>query len=106
VVTLEPFPVAIDESVEILYSRAAEEHGSGEVDIRDVAEADPLPEGGLDIGEAISEELALALDPFPRKPGAALPEQFDAEAESSGQGSENKDKKSPFEALATLRRKD
>ena len=27
----------------------------------------------LDLGEAASEQLALALDPFPRKPGAALP---------------------------------
>ena len=27
----------------------------------------------MDLGEAAAEQLALALDPFPRKPGASLP---------------------------------
>jgi hypothetical protein len=28
----------------------------------------------LDLGEAVAEQLALALDPYPRVPGAELPE--------------------------------
>lgn len=29
--------------------------------------------GQVDLGEAVAEQLALALDPYPRAPGAALP---------------------------------
>lgn len=30
-------------------------------------------DGQIDLGEAVVQELALALDPYPRKPGAELP---------------------------------
>jgi uncharacterized metal-binding protein YceD (DUF177 family) len=33
---------------------------------------DPLTDGIVDIGEAVAEELALALDPYPRAPGAVF----------------------------------
>lgn len=41
-------------------------------------------EGGvIDLGEAAVEQLALALDPFPRRPGAVLPEaELDPEPKS------------------------
>ncbi len=41
----------------------------------DPEEADEIPYEGthIDLGEAAAEQLALALPPFPRKPGAALP---------------------------------
>ena len=34
-----------------------------------------MPYGGdsIDLGAALAEQLALALDPYPRKPGAKLP---------------------------------
>ena len=34
-----------------------------------------MPGATIDLGEATVEQLALALDPFPRKPGIALPEE-------------------------------
>ena len=47
----------------------------------------------LDLGEAAAEQLALALDPFPRRPGAVLPV---GEAPQGAGG--------PFAALAGLKR--
>lgn len=35
-------------------------------------EAEPLEGDRLDLGELVAEELAVALDPYPRAPGAAL----------------------------------
>ena len=53
-----------------------------ENDDLDPEAADEIPYEGasLDLGEAAAEQLALALDPFPRAPGATLPEQHEAEA--------------------------
>ena len=51
------------------------------------------PDGVADLGEAVTEELALALDPYPRAPNAALPDMPD---ETQGL---------PFSALASLRRR-
>ena len=46
-----------------------------ESDELDLEAEDEIPYEGtsIDLGEAASEQLALALDPFPRKPGAELP---------------------------------
>ncbi len=64
--------------------------------------ADPDPEsddeipfsgGVIDLGEALVEQVALDLDPFPRKAGAVLPEEAAPENVS------------PFAALAALRAK-
>jgi uncharacterized metal-binding protein YceD (DUF177 family) len=50
-------------------------------------------DGILDLGEAAAEQLALALDPYPRAPGAVLPEVPDEPAEQ------------PFDGLGALRRR-
>jgi uncharacterized metal-binding protein YceD (DUF177 family) len=72
VVTLEPVPAHIATSFEVLYDRTATLSArevvvsSGEVDVL------PLAGEVLDIGEAVAEELALSLDPYPRAPGAQV----------------------------------
>ncbi len=44
----------------------------------------PFVDGTLDLGEAAAEQLALALDPYPRAPDAVLPDMpEDAEAQPS-----------------------
>ena len=50
----------------------------------------------VDLGEAIAEQLALALDPYPRVPGAALP--------GEGEG-EEPPPSGPFAGLAALRKR-
>ena len=54
----------------------------------------PFASGVLDLGEAAAEQLGLALDPYPRQPGVALPE---LELELDGTPH-------PFAALAARRR--
>lgn len=75
VVTLDPIPVHIEESVDLVY---APEH---EIPVERVEvvlsqegedRPEPLREGAIDLGEAVAEHLALALDPYPRRPGVSL----------------------------------
>lgn len=65
-------------------------------------EPDVIARGRIDIGELIVEGLALALDPYPRVPGA----QFDTEhlqnAENADDAGETKP--NPFSVLAKLQR--
>jgi uncharacterized metal-binding protein YceD (DUF177 family) len=69
VVSLDPFDSEIAEDFAVRFVPAGTE--SEEVDISSDDEIGY--EGGvLDLGEAASEQLALSLDAFPRKPGAAL----------------------------------
>jgi uncharacterized metal-binding protein YceD (DUF177 family) len=60
----------------------------------DLEAEDEIPYVGttLDLGEAATEQLALALDPFPRKPGASLPSEEEQNAP-----------KGPFAALHRLK---
>ncbi len=79
VVSLEPFEAAIAEDFTVRFVPEGSE--SDDLDLEAVDEI-PYTGNALDLGEAAAEQLALALDPFPRKPGAALPE----EGQSAPQG--------------------
>jgi len=71
VVTLDPFELAIKESFAVRFVPEGEESD----DLDPEAEEDEIPYQGntLDLGETAAEQLALALDPYPRRPGASLP---------------------------------
>jgi uncharacterized metal-binding protein YceD (DUF177 family) len=47
---------------------------SDEIDPDEDVDEIPYAGGVIDLGEAAAEQLGLALDPYPRKPGATLPE--------------------------------
>ena len=70
-ITLEPLPVEIDQrfSVDLAESVEAPEDDEVEVSLDDDA-PDLLEDGRIDLGQYAVEQLALQLDPFPRKPGA------------------------------------
>jgi uncharacterized metal-binding protein YceD (DUF177 family) len=99
VVTLEPISTEIAEDFTRLYTMEAEEEGSEVVIEIDEDVADPIEDGHIDMGEAAAEHLALAMDPFPRAPGAAFtppPEEpLDPEV-----------KPSPFAVLASVAKKE
>lgn len=59
---------------------------------------EPLTDGAVDAGEAIAEQLALELDPFPRAPGAVF-KGFSSPREGDDRSG------GPFAALARLRAK-
>ncbi|MFZ3235704.1 MAG: DUF177 domain-containing protein [Stellaceae bacterium] len=72
VVTLEPVAGKIAQSFALVYGPA--EDGPAEIDLDD-AEApafEPLTGDAIDIGEAVAQELSLALPEFPRDPDAVL----------------------------------
>ncbi len=104
VVTLEPVHNRIDEAFEVLYrpAGAAPEDAGGAED----AEVEPLEADSLDVAEAVAVELALAIDPYPRKPGADL--KIGPSAAENGPFPEpgadaEADTNKPFEGLAALR---
>jgi len=99
IVTLEPVPQRIDEPFERLFLPASARNAEP----RTVAEAevivhfdeedppDTLEGPMLDLGAILVEQLALALEPYPRAEGATLPEDV---AASPGHA------ESPFAGLA------
>lgn len=79
VITLETFETSIDEKAELRFVPAKEPAEGEEEEEEFLPESlegpDELPyiNGMIDLGAALAEQLALALDPYPRKPGAELP---------------------------------
>ena len=59
---------------------------------------EPLLGDWVDVGEVVAEHLALALDPYPRKPGAV----FDANRDRTERGDDRPG--GPFAGLAKLKR--
>jgi len=92
VVTLMPFEEKIAETFKQHYRLGAAEDDEEEGDQLSPEAPEPLPEDGLDLGEEVTQQLSLALNPYPRSPGAELPE------------GASEPKASPFAALSSLRR--
>ncbi len=69
VVTLDPFTQSIEERFAVQFVPAEREDPNPDPDAVDQI---PYEGASIDLGEALVEQLALALDPYPRKPGAAL----------------------------------
>lgn len=92
VVTLEPVTSRVAERFTLLFGTVAD---AGEVELDGDSETvEPLEDGVIDLGETVAQQLSLALDPYPRAPGAAGP----GETEVADRAA------SPFAALARLRK--
>ncbi len=98
IATLEPVATTLSETgMEVEFALNAD---SGEI-AREIAftpddtdPPEPLTGDSIDIGELLAQHLALAINPYPRSPGATLDLQQDEETVTS---------ESPFSALAQLR---
>lgn len=70
-VTLEPLPVSIDSRFQVDLVEADPAASEEEVEVSlDEDGPDLIEDGRIDLGQYAVEQLALNLDPFPRKPGA------------------------------------
>ena len=69
-ITLEPLPVEIDAPFVVTLAEAVEEDSEEIVITMDDESPDLIENGQIDLGQYVVEQLALRLDPFPRKPGA------------------------------------
>jgi uncharacterized metal-binding protein YceD (DUF177 family) len=97
VVTLEPMQSEIDEPVDLVFAPPAAPVASDRASAADEIEVtENAPEvlvgGTVDLGAVATEFLILALDPYPRKPGAV----FEGPAVEDDAGH-------PFAALAALK---
>jgi uncharacterized metal-binding protein YceD (DUF177 family) len=87
VVTLEDFQQHVAEDFAVRFVPAGTESDEDPESEDEI----PIESGLIDLGEATVEQLALALDPYPRMPGATLPKAAAEEDEN------------PFAALSRLR---
>ena len=110
VVSLEPVPARICQPVERRYRLGGVAHAAGArfepegtVVLDDEAEVETVSGRAIDVGEAFAEELGLALEPYPRAPGASA-----LASDSLGPyvsvGSEDRPSE-PFAALRQLQEK-
>ncbi len=100
VVTLAPVAAHVEAEFTVLYGDGDVGGEGVEIDPELESTAEPWPEGPLDLGETVAQEFALALEPYPRAPGAAL-DPVEAPPEAPADGPE---KVNPFAILGTLRR--
>jgi uncharacterized metal-binding protein YceD (DUF177 family) len=92
VVTLDPVPGRVAETFSLLYGPPGDEQAEIEIDVEETV-FEPLTGELIDIGEAVAQEVSLALPQSPRLPDALLEP---AEPFQSQDG--------PFAALEQLRR--
>lgn len=82
-ITLEPLPVSIDARFQVDLVEADPAPSDGEVEVSmDEDGPDLIEEGRIDLGQYAVEQLALNLDPFPRKPGAEFVQPDEPEEQS------------------------
>jgi len=75
VVTLEPVPERINESIDVLFAPphlVNKDHDGPLGDLVDVEPPESIENGSIDLGELAAQHLAMALNPYPRKEGAVL----------------------------------
>jgi uncharacterized metal-binding protein YceD (DUF177 family) len=91
VVTLDPFRATVSDSIERYFLPHA---GPTEEE----ADIESFDGDVIELGELVVESLSLALDPYPRKPGAEFNEVSDDSTPANGNS-----EPSPFAALADLK---
>ena len=108
ILTLDPVTQELDEAFRIVFKQGlAEEHDpeSGEALLSAQADApEPLQGNLLDVGEIVAEQLSLAADPYPRRPGVRL-EDVLPKPRQGGRPDRNEQRRHPFAGLAALRDK-
>lgn len=108
VLTLDPVTQDVDETFRIVFKPDMTDDRdpeSGEAVLNSQADApEPLSGNMLDIGEIVAEQLSLAADPYPRRPGAKL-EDVLPKPRHGGRRGQPEQRRHPFAGLAALRDK-
>jgi uncharacterized metal-binding protein YceD (DUF177 family) len=103
VVTLEPVAEEIDEAYDVAFWPEPDvpEPASGEIELDDEPEVEPIVAGQIKVGRVVFECLAGAINPFPRKDDAAL-----ERVAASPRGRPDDKSENPFAVLAKIKEKD
>ena len=106
VVSLEPVAASLRESFELFGESDSQRRGEGDDATDEILDPDDevfevTGSEGLDLGELVAQQLSLALEPYPRKPGVVLEDRWANEPEEGARESDE----SPFAKLRDLRSK-
>jgi uncharacterized metal-binding protein YceD (DUF177 family) len=108
VLTLDPVTQELDESFRIVFKEGLADDRdpeSGEAVLSSQADSpEPLTGNVLDVGEIVAEQLSLAADPYPRRPGVKLEDVLPKPRQGRGKGAPEQ-RRHPFAGLAALRDK-
>lgn len=109
VVTLEPVAAEIEEKFELYFlpeQMVSKVPDGGDIEFLFDPDAPEEPESfdgrTIDVGAVIIEQFSLAIDPYPRKPGSEVPDEFGAKNDAETAEKQ----RSPFAALAALKTND
>ncbi|MDJ0609067.1 MAG: DUF177 domain-containing protein [Kiloniellales bacterium] len=96
VVTLEPVLSTVEHKFSQLFGAAPAGRPVAEelIDLDAEDPPEPIVDGAVDIGELVTEHLALALEPYPRREGARM---------KVGEWSGEETSRSPFAVLKSLK---
>jgi uncharacterized metal-binding protein YceD (DUF177 family) len=81
VVTLAPVPAQIREAFAVDFSDREPKPEAADFDLDAADPPEPIRNGHIDLGELAAQQLSLSLDPYPRAPGAAVPDEFAGQAD-------------------------
>lgn len=102
VVTLDPVPAEIAEAFEVDFLEGHHrDEAELDLDLEAADAPEPLDGQEIDLGEVAAEQLGLAIDPYPRRPGAEIPAEWVAEPAPEPTPAE---KVKPFAGLDKLRK--
>jgi uncharacterized metal-binding protein YceD (DUF177 family) len=108
VLTLDPVTQDLDDTFRVVFKRGLADDldpESGETVLSAQADApEPLEGNMLDVGEIVAEQLSLAADPYPRRPGAKL-EDVMPKPRHGGRKAAPEQRRHPFAGLAALKDK-
>ena len=108
VLTLDPVTQDLDDTFRIVFKKDLTDNRdpeSGETVLSAQVEApEPLSGNLLDVGEIVAEQLSLAADPYPRRPGAKLEDVLPRPRRDPRRSASEK-RRHPFAALAALKDK-
>jgi uncharacterized metal-binding protein YceD (DUF177 family) len=101
VVTLAPVPASVAESFEMSFIEvdpgAEPEERETTISLEGAEPPEPVAGGAIDLGEAVAQQLAVAIDPYPRAPEATP-------GWSDDPAGEGEARPHPFADLAKLRK--
>ena len=108
VLTLDPVSQDLDDTFRVVFKRDMAEDldpESGEAVLSAQADApEPLAGNVLDVGEIVAEQLSLAADPYPRRPGVKLEDVLPKQRQGGRRGPPEQ-RRHPFAGLAALKDK-
>ena len=105
IVNLSPVSSRIDEEFQVDFAPPTYIEHDIELSLEDDDAYEPIEDGVLDIGEIVAQQLALAIDPYPRSEAADLETVREDTKGKNGPKFETNVKPNPFAVLKNLKEK-